>query len=319
MRYSIDYSQGNLIGWVATDNLDTEIIVKDSVGREYSTTLGEPRKSVVEKDITRNLNCGFSFEGILPESIEGNFYSIVISTGSDVITTTKFCGDPVVWKDQFDSFEIHDRSDFSCQEPRTLDVFQNNPDLIAFKIIMIRLRRGKRAHAWRGRFQGHSYESIQMDWDFFRGFYEKYFNSINEVLTVRSLWSVVDTFADFGDPLEKACALAVSNYLYQERFAQTGRAIYKLVPLDKMKDDRQILYWGGMKTNRLKADDAYDVFMTRNIEVLSYSLILKKTFGAIFLKSLEAKDSIISMNAENSSHFKKAFEYYKSHFRKTEI
>ncbi|WP_350588064.1 hypothetical protein [Psychrobacter sp. 78a-MNA-CIBAN-0178] len=315
MKYSIDYHQGNLTGWVATDDVSTQIKITDSVGKEYVTTLGKHRKSVVDKGICSNLYCGFSFEKILPKNIEGNFYLITISNSTKVMTTIKFCGDAIIWRNKFESFQIPDRRDFSCQDKDVLDVFRVNSDLIAFKILMIRLRRGKRAYSSRGVFKGHEYSFMDKDWVFFQEFYTKNFIELSKVLAVRSLWSVVDTFADFGDPLEKTCALAISNYMFQERFAQTVRAIYKLVPLKEKKESKQIPYWGSMLSNRLLADDAYDVFMTRNIEILEYSPILKKTFGVIILNAICAKESIANMNIENSEHFNKAFKYYKSYFK----
>lgn len=315
MKYSIDYHQGNLTGWVATDDMSTQIKITDSTGKEYTTTLGKPRKSVVDKGICNNLYCGFSFESILPDNIEGNIYFITISNSTKTMYAIKFCGDVIKWRNKFESFQIPDRRDFSCQDKDVLEVFRDNSDLIAFKILMIRLRRGKRAYSSQGRFKGHEYAFMDKDWIFFKDFYTKSFVELSKVLAVRSLWSVVDTFADFGEPLEKACALAISNYLFQERFAQTVRAIYELVPLEEKKESKQIPYWGSMLSNRLLADDAYDVFMTRNIEILEYSPILKKTFGVIILSAICAKESIVNINIENSEHFNKAFKYYESYFK----
>lgn len=315
MKYNINYHQGNLIGWVATDDTSTQIKATDSSGKEYVTTLGIAKKNVVDKGICSNLYCGFSFERILPKNIEGDFFHITISNSTETIATVKFCGDVLMWRNKFERFQIPDRRDFSCQDKDILDIFRVNSDLIAFKILIIRLRRGKRAYSSRGAFKGHEYPLMDKDWVFFKEFYVNNFIELSKVLTVRSLWSVVDTFADFGIPLEKACALAISNYMFQERFAQTVRAIYELVPLEEKKESKQIPYWGSMLSNRLLGDDAYDVFMTRNIEILEYSPVLKKTFGVIILNAICAKESIASMNIENSEHFHKAFEYYRRYFK----
>jgi hypothetical protein len=315
MDYHVGYHKGELLGWVATEDLNTKITAIDSQGNKFVTTIGDTRESVVRKGITTNLHCGFSFKNIIKDSLEGNFYSVTISNSSVCMATSIFCGAIEKWQDTFEKFQIPDRSDFSCQDKDVLDVFRVNSDLIAFKILMIRLRRGKRAYSSRGVFKGHEYSFMDKDWVFFQDFYTKNFIELSKILSVRSLWSVVDTFADFGDPLEKTCALAISNYMFQERFAQTVRAIYELVPLKEKKESKQIPYWGSMLSNRLLADDAYDVFMTRNIEILEYSPILKKTFGVIILNAICAKESIANMNIENSEHFNKAFKYYKSYFK----
>lgn len=171
MLYSIDYHKGMLSGWVATDDVNTTIKVIDSVGNEYFTYLNVSRRSVVERGITDNLNCGFTFKDILPANIYGNFYSVIIFTREKDISTTKYCGVVSRARDEFERFQIKDRQDFSCQEKNTSNLFSTNSDLIAFKLLMIRLRRGKRAYSWRGEFKGHSYPYINQDWVFFKEFF----------------------------------------------------------------------------------------------------------------------------------------------------
>lgn len=316
MDYSINYNKGSLKGWVdSEDPNNTEIRIFDSLHNLYFTKLGLIRKDVVSKARSKNLNCGFSYEDIIQGDIEGNFFSYEIQCNSNIASGSKFCGDYEKWMDTFDSFHIHDRKDFSIQEKPIEEIFSNYPDLIAFKLLLIRLRRGKRGFGGRASFKGHDYPLIQEDWLFFKSFYTRHFDTLSKILSVRSLWSVIDTFADFGTAIEQACALAVSNYLYQERFAQTYSRVFELVPLNKIKLG-QSLYWGGMLTNRLHKDDSYDVFFTRNILILEHAPIIKKTFGIIFLQSILAENSINSMNLNNSEWFIPIFDFYKKYFTK---
>ncbi len=314
MKYSIDFHKGVISGWIATDLRDTNISLTDSLNNTFVAKLDRVRKDVVLKGFTHNELCGFNYSDVLGNSIEGDFFISTIKSGETLITGSKFCGDYEKWSLQFDKFQIKDRNDFSIQDSSIEKLFSSHQDIIAFKILMIRLRRGKRAFKYRGSFEGHEYPLMNSDWEFFKSFYIKHFDSISRVLSIRSLWSIVDTFVDFGSPLERCCALAISNYMYQERFAQTYSKIFKLVPLDKVEKQGQSPYWGGMLSNRLLADDSYDVFLTKNIEVLEYVPILKKTFLLIFVESLKNDNSIASMNSRYSEYFSKAFDFYEKYF-----
>ena len=79
--------------------------------------------------------------------------------------------------------------------------------------------------------------------------------------SIRSLWPVMDTFGNFGNETESACALAVSNFMYQERFAQTFRRIFSFEKLEAIKFEGQTHYGGYMLSNQLKLDELYDVFL----------------------------------------------------------
>lgn len=314
MKYSLDFSNNNLSGWVATNLHDTSIDIVDSSNNNFITGLDKVRKDVVSKGICDNERCGFSFSNILKKNIEGDIFSFNIHNAEINIIGSKFCGDKEKWRLIFDDFQVSDRNDFTIQDCSMGELFNSHPDIIAFKILMIRLRRGKRSFSYRGEFKGHEYPLMQSDWEFFKSYYIKHFDSLSKILSVRSLWSVIDTFVDFGSPIEKSCALAISNYMYQERFAQTYAQVFEMVPLQEAKMKGQAPYWGGMLSNNLTRDDAYDVFMTKNIEVLEYAPIIKKTFAVIFLEAINNSYSIISMNSSNSMYFKAAFKFYKNYF-----
>lgn len=313
MKYSLDFSKNNLSGWVATNLRDTSIDIVDSSNNNFITGLDKVRKDVVSKGICDNERCGFSFSNILKKNIEGDIFSFNIHNAEINIIGSKFCGDKEKWRLIFDDFQVSDRNDFTIQDCSMGELFNSHPDIIAFKILMIRLRRGKRGLGTRGGFKGHEYPLMESDWDFFKSFYIKHFDTISKILSIRSLWSIVDTFVDFGTPVEKSCALAISNYMYQERFAQTYTQIFKMVPLQEIKMKGQAPYWGGMLSNQLGGDDSYDVFLTKNIEVLEYVPILKKTFLFIFVESLKRSNSIAFVNSKHSEHFSKAFNFYKNY------
>ena len=99
-----------------------------------------------------------------------------------------------------------------------------------------------------------------------------------------------------------------------ERHAQTLRIVFDFTLKKKILFDQQVPYWGEMYGNRLSGDDSYDVFLTRNIECLELCPIMKKTFVLIFLRSLEASQSINSLNRKNSPHFESVFEKYRDFF-----
>lgn len=317
MLYSIDYHQNSIRGWVS-HNKDVYMRLGFAFSKTLVTELDRNRPDVVALGLSKNLKCGFLFSDLVIDktTYDGKLLLVEIlekSTNKILASKTFFIGDKKKWSEKFERFEIHDRKNFGIQQISYDELFGKYPDIIAFKLLLIRLRRGKRAFGWRGSFVGHAYDDMQKDWLFFRELYIKYFDVLSEILTVRSLWSVVDTFVDFAEPLERSNALAISNMMYQERFAQTAHRIYDFIPLQDIKEKGQSLYWGNMKSNQLLIDDAYDVFLTKNIEVLESTPILKKTFFKIFLESLQHEQSIAGMNRKHSNYFSSAFRFYEDY------
>lgn len=316
MRYSIDFHNNKISGWVEKSLEVKSVKLIRSDASFIETTINVIRPDVVKAGITNNDVCGFVFNQAIDCGIEdGNFLLVEIVTHCQKkYKKSVFVGDKEKWKNKFEDFQVQDRRDFSIQDGRVEEVFKKNSDVIAFKLLLIRLRRGKRAFGWRGVFKGNLYSEIENDWTFFKQFYENHFLNMKDICFVRSLWSIVDTFSDFGNAIEKACALSVSNYMYQERFAQTFRRIYEVKEIENKQMLGQTHYWGHMSTNQLERDDSYDVFLTKNIEVLEMCPIIKKTFGVIFLESLKAESSILCINKTHSPYFNEAFRFYKSYF-----
>jgi hypothetical protein len=315
MKYSISFNKNIFSGWVEKPSEIRSIKLIRSDSSFIEVAINSTRPDVVKAGITDCEVCGFVFNNPIDTDIEdGNFFLVEIESNTKMYRKSFFIGDKEKWKEKFEGFQVVDRNDFSIQEDSIENVFRNNSDVIAFKLLMIRLRRGKRAFGWRGTFKGNVYQEMDNDWQRFKRFYECYFSILKDILYIRSLWSVLDTFSDFGDSIEKACSLSVSNYMFQERFAQTFRRIYKFEEIENKEMLGQTPYWGGMATNQLERDDSYDVFFTKNIEVLEMSPIIKKTFGVIFLESLNAELSILNINQSHSPFFKETFQFYKNYF-----
>jgi hypothetical protein len=316
MRYSISFNKNVFSGWVEKPSEIKSIKLIRSDSSFFEVAINSSRPDVVKAAITDCELCGFVFNNPVDTVIEdGNFFLVEIETNTQTYRKSFFIGDKEEWKKKFEDFQVIDRNDFSIQDGNIENVFRKNSDILAFKILMIRLRRGKRAFGWRGSFKGNIYEEIDNDWERFKDFYEYHFLNLKDILYVRSLWSVLDTFSDFGDSIEKACSLSVSNFMYQERFAQTFRRIYKFEEIENKQTLGQTLYWGGMATNQLERDDSYDVFFTKNIEVLEMSPIIKITFGVIILESLNDELSISNINQSHSPYFKEACQFYKNYFK----
>lgn len=317
MKYSIDFHNSRISGWVESPSSVKSIKLSRSDGSFIQTIIQHRRPDVVNAGHTNDEICGFVFaEEIDPIKEDGNFLLVEIETQQNIYKKSLFVGDKKKWKEEFEKFQVVDRSDFSIQNGHAENLFAKNNDIIAFKLLLIRLRRGKRGFGGRISFVGKSYPEMERDWLVFKQFYSNNFSNLKNILFVRSLWSVLDTFSDFGTPIEKACGLSISNYLFQERFAQTLRTIYNFEEIEDKKLMGQSPYWGGMLSNQLSSDDSYDVFLTKNIEVLEMCPIVKKTFGVIFLESLNSELSIININQTHSKYFKEVFEHYKQYFEK---
>lgn len=96
-------------------------------------------------------------------------------------------------------------------------------------------------------------------------FQEAIFNS----LTVRNLFSITDTIADFSIPIERCAAYALFTFMAHERFSQTLTPL-SINKIETIKNNsRQYNIWGGMLTNRLQLDDSLDIFLTRSCDVLA--------------------------------------------------
>lgn len=320
MKFAVDVNMRKkaITGWASSDNKEglDDCVVKLFRNNTLLATglLDVQRDDVKNAGLHQNGKCGFEFPSEEIGLIEGNIYRVNFYTdnGASISSKKVLYGDIKHIVDEFNRFELP-RDDFSIMEERPEDIFQRGNDLLALKKLLIRLRRGKRAHGWRPLFKGHDYPHIQDDWNVFRTFVEENVDLLFSSVSPRYLWSIVDTFADYADSGERMAALAISNILYQERFAQTYKCIYDFVEKEEKVVDRQLIYWGGMATNRLALDDAYDVFLVRNIECLSGFPLMKKFFIKFIKDMLGADSSIMHFNVANSPYFSDMAQFYKKH------
>lgn len=256
--------------------------------------------------------CGFRFPLESVNIFEGCIYNVVIISGMERYSVHRLYGDQEKLLSEFVAHELLPRHDYKYMTSTTEEVLSNSSDIIAYKNLLIRLRRGKRGLEWRGAFKGVDYPYKLSDFSFFKMITETKLEFWLAFLDARYLWSVLDTYADYGDSTERLAALAVSNYMYAERFFQTQRCLFDFIPKIESEKitEHQLDYWGGMKTNQLADDDALDVFLTRNIEVLNISKVIKRIFIELIKRSSVELQSGLGVNLNNSKVFTGIFEQY---------
>lgn len=319
MKFSVDVNMhlSGIRGWVAVEEPAKLKLYKDDVLLgEVVADLG--RDDVKAAGLHPTGLCGFSFDASEYGLIEGDIYKVEVCSGASVVRVFRLYGDHQKMLKEFVLLELLPRDDLSYLEPTTDEVLRSAPCIFAYKKLMIRLRRGKRGKQSRGVFVGYDYESRESDFSCFRALTENYLSVWNSFLDSRYLWSVLDTLADYGTPMERLAALAASNYMYAERFFQTQHCLYTLVEKDSEEKifTRQLPYWGGMKTNQLANDDALDVFLTRNLEILSHAPVVKSIFFKLLGRSSEEPGSLLGFNLSNSGFFAGVYGDYKKDFIK---
>lgn len=315
MKYSIDINNTSktISGWAASEiGLDIEdgVVILQHIGETIEKIrLSTQRDDVKNAKLHHNGKCGFVFRDSTNTPLYDRIHDVVIKSTTEKIKKTVFIGDVDSKIKEFSEFEI-DRDDFSIMDEPTDSLKSSNGDLLLTKKLLIRLRRAKRAKNFRGKFIGIEHKHKETDWSLFDKIIRTYQDFLLSKIETRYLWSFIDTYADFGSPKERIAALAISNYLYQERFAQTIHCIYELKKKEKPQKDIQLRYWDGMGTNLLKADDSYDIFLTRNLEILSETPLMKNFFKEFIRRSITHSDSITRINTDNSDHFKGTLSFY---------
>jgi hypothetical protein len=195
-------------------------------------------------------------------------------------------------------------------------LWQEYPHMLALKLLLIRLRRFKRAKGYRLHFAGVDYNYFQQDWKNFYHTVSNYRELIFDNLNIRNLFSITDTIADCSTtPEERCAALALSFYMYHERYAQTLFPLCKIDSLDYLNPNTQHPIWGGMLSNRLNLDDSLDIYLTRTYEVLSNTPLILSFFEKIMLCSTEEKNSIFYQNIRNSVFFTEVWPTYRNKFK----
>ena len=319
IKFSVDlhHNLEGISGWISLDRGCYDSTNIYAVLTRHGKQLSK-KKCDLQRDDVKNANlhingqCGFLFSIKDIPLIEGNLYKVSFMNRSACVGSKElFLGTKEKIGMLFDAHEALPRNDFKFLEYSHAQLLnQSNNDIEFIKKILIRLRRGKRAHCWRLNFKGELYKGQIDDWRLLRCFVIAYHDLIIQNIFPRNIWSLIDTFADYGEQGENIAALSISNILFQERFSQSLNCIYDM----NLKNEvvyKQIPYWCGF-TNSLKSDDAYDVFITRNLEVLKPYPIIKYFFVYFILQMISQKKSILSENINNSTYFRDMSFFYKN-------
>jgi hypothetical protein len=319
IKFSVDINLDSISGWISIEkgNINSRnvyaILTRHGVQIAAQKCYLQ-RDDVRIADLHKDGNCGFMFSKKILSLIEGNLYKVSFISDFILIGSSEiFFGEPKVVANLFHSYEFLPRNDFKLLEYSHDELMRtSNSDIEFIKKIVIRLRRGKRSHCSRFVFKGERYEYQIKDWIFFRTFVIANVQLIIKNFHPRNIWSIVDTFADYGGNGEELAALSLSNILFQERFAQTLNCIYDFIKKDEIIFDHQLPYWAGF-TNRLVRDDAYDIFITRNLELLNDYPIIKIFFIYFLLRMLDEKKSILEENISHSIYFRDMGDFYKKY------
>ena len=314
----IDLNKKSICGWVANDSEVATVSISlrgQKIGEQLSDLM---RPDLQAAGIHETGRCGFKFSEETTELVVGNFYTVTIGLKDKKIVNQKLYGDHNDLSKVYRDFEVLPRNDLNFLDIPYEKVLTQYDDVRLLKYLLIRLRRGKRAMNSRGKFGGVEYSGKAKDFFEFRSLFEKYMPIWLKLLNARCLWSISDTYADYGSREERLGALAISNYMFAERFSQTRKCVYNMVRKSdaeiKELSNGQQHYWGGMLSNRLVADDSMDVFITRNLEILEGLPAMRAIFLELLKRSATEGDSDFGFNIKNSDHFKSAFEVYKKNF-----
>ncbi|MDU6817565.1 MAG: hypothetical protein E6418_01280 [Leclercia adecarboxylata] len=321
MKYAIDkvFSKGLINGWVAADDGNKNTIyhvkIKTPEKTIYDNVAVIERPDVKAVGLHETGKCGFSFNAKLYGVREGDLLFIELSkqNGEERITHSFLYAVHNETRLKFDSLEIP-RDDFSIMDKPTETVLQDHPHLFALKILLIRLRRNKRAKGWRGQFTGVPYEHRDSDWATFYHIVSTYREAILNSLSSRNLFSISDTIADFSTPIERCAAQSLSMFMFHERFSQTLNPLIKDDKLIHVNAKTQYVIWDGMLTNRLEADDALDVYLTRTYENLQSAPLILNFFQVLIKRAMSEKNSIFYRNLIHSEYFSEAWNFYETKF-----
>lgn len=315
----VDLRINAICGW-ASEGAGVATVTIGSRGLTLASNLSDlMRPDVKAAGLHSTGECGFIFPEDELGLVKGNIYTVtVMPISSEAVVVHRLYGDYAALLKVLSEFEVQPRDDVTCLAVPYEHALEQYTDVVMLKYLLIRLRRGKRAKGCRGRFEGVEYPNRDYDFSRFRSIFEGYLSVWLKLLDARYLWSIVDTYADYGFKHERFAALAVSNYMFAERFFQTRKCLFnserKSDEEIQKRSQGQLPYWGGMLTNKLDADDSMDIFITRNLEILSDVPVVKSIFIELLKRAAKEADSGFGMNLNNSKYFDNGFDVYKEHF-----
>ncbi|WP_370598714.1 hypothetical protein [Escherichia coli] len=323
MKWAIDklFERGLINGWVASndgnENNIYQVTIRTPEKTIHTSIANAERPDVKAAGLHDNGKCGFSFKSNEYGIREGDllFIELMNINKEERVTHSFLYAEKDDTKLQFDRLEIP-RDDFSIMEQHTESLLLDYPHLFALKILLIRLRRNKRAKCWRGKFTGVDYEHKENDWALFYYIVSTFREAIFKNLSVRNLFSITDTIADFSTPLERCAAQSLSMFMFHERFSQTLNPLCKDNHLININAKIQFPIWDGMLTNKLEADDALDVYLTRAYENLQSTPLILNFFQFLIKKAMIENNSIFYRNLKHSEYFTEAWQFYHAKFNK---
>lgn len=137
----------------------------------------------------------------------------------------------------------------------------------------------------------------------FKIFFEKELNFFIKILETRQLMSVVDTYIDYGNMLEKAIGIGISNFIFHEKMYLTMHCIYDFKNKNNINKDRQHSSSKRHSTHsfRLSYDDAIIVFLNRMSTIYVNHPTLNRVWLKILKYSFEEEKSCFKIIMDNLS------------------
>lgn len=321
MKWAIDklFERGFINGWVVPDDGNSEVIffvtIRTPEKIVYESLTNTVRPDVKAAGLHETGVCGFSFNAKQHGIRDGDllFIELMRVDGDEFITHSFLYTESKDTKLQFDSLEIP-RDDLSVMDISTKSLWQDYSHLRVLKILLIRLRRNKRAKGWRGRFIGIEYAHKDSDWELFYNIVSTFREAILHNLSARNLFSITDTIADFSTPLERCAAQSLSMFMFHERFSQTLNPLCKDDKSVYINAKSQYSVWDGMLSNKLESDDALDIYLTRAYENLQNTPLILNFFQVLIIKAMNEKNSIFYRNLKHSPYFTDAWGFYHAKF-----
>lgn len=143
-----------------------------------------------------------------------------------------------------------------------------------------------------------------------RNVVEKNIDRICEELDTRWLVSICDTYADFGDPIEKRNAMLIVQVANFEKLWATNLLMYdvKLNPkkLDKLKKNKVIPLWDGMYSFNVNHGDITNNLFRRLNNLMEETSVLNKIYLTV-LKRIKDNDTAL---ANLDRYHQRLFEPY---------
>lgn len=151
------------------------------------------------------------------------------------------------------------------------------------------------------------------NWAIFRALIEENPEFTCSALDTRWLVSIADTYADYGNDIEKRNALYISMLVNFEKLSATRLLIYDLtinkIRLELLKKNRVIPLWDGMYSFNVNRGDMSMNLFYRIRTVLEDTPFLKLIFEEVLNRLLRNETVLSNLNA----YHKKMFDKPKKH------